>query len=327
MEEQRHLFEIIKSGIPESQRLSDIVETLLNIGQNAAYRRIRGETELTFSELRKISSKFNLSIDEILNYRKTTGALFHYNPLKISDQESYFNQMQRMLNILDVLKSSSDREIIYTARSIPFYHFVTQSELAFFNLYVWNNTLHRVNISYEAFCETLDRKSTLFMYQKIHQAFMAIPSVEIWTIHTIGVTLRLLEYCFLTGSFAKKETVLSLLNQLADLMDKVQQYADCGHKGGRMKMPFDMYNCSIDLENSSMLARKENRFSLFVRLHTVSFMETDSEELCHATLQSNNDLISKSAPISGQSSLKQRLRFFELAKNRIEESIHKIKAN
>ena len=91
MEEQRRLFKIIKSGISNNQRLSDIVEALLNINQNAAYRRIRGETELTFSELLKISSKFNLSIDEILHYKSTSVALFHYNPLKISDQESYFN--------------------------------------------------------------------------------------------------------------------------------------------------------------------------------------------------------------------------------------------
>ena len=327
MEAQKHLFEMIGSRISGNQRLSNVVEELLGIHSNSAYRRIRGEKELTFTELQKISNRFNLSIDDVLNRRSTSGALFHYNPLKLSDRESYISQMQRMWNILDVLKSSSDREIVYTARSIPFYHLVWQPELAFLNLYIWNNTLRRAHVSFESFCENLDKEDILSMYQKIHQAFMAIPSKEIWTVHTIGVTLRLLEYCVVTGTFEKKDTVLVLLNQLTGLMDTVQRYASCGHKGDKLKTPFAMYNCSVDLENNSMIARKENRYSLFIRLHTVNFIETDNEELCHATLQWNNDLISKSTSVSGESSYKQRLRFFEQAKKRIAELVHKIETD
>jgi len=325
MDAQKHLFEIVSSRISDRQRLSDVIEDLLGVHSNSAYRRIRGDTELTFSEIQKICNKFNLSIDELLNHRSTSGAVFHYNPLKLSDQDSYISQMQRMLNILNVLKSSSDKEIVYEARSIPFYYLVMQPGLAFLNLYIWNNTLQRLNISYEVFCGKLDKENMLSMYQKIHHAFIAIPSKEIWTVHTIGVTLRLIEYCFETGAFDKKDTVLLLLKQLSGLMDTVRQYADSGLKGGELKTPFAMYNCSIDLENNSMMAKKESRYSLFIRLHTVNFIETDNEELCNATLQWNNDLISKSAPVSGESSSKQRLRFFEQTKKKIEELVHKIK--
>ena len=108
-------------------------------------------------------------------------------------------------------------------------------------------------------------------------------------------------------------------------MDTVQQYAERGLKGNKQQMPFSMYNCSVDLDNNSMIARKENRLFLFIRLHTVNFIETDSEALCHATVQWNNDLISKSALISGESSAKQRKRFFRRVKNEIEEVTDKIK--
>ena len=325
MEEQKRLFEIIKSGLSGKQRLSDVVEELLGVHSNSAYRRIRGETELTFSELQKICTRFNLSMDEILNYRSGSGALFHYNPLRYSNQESYISQMKRMLDILTVLKLSSDREIIYTAQSIPFYHLVTQSGLSFLNLYIWNKALNRVDVSYEVFCRNLDKEGILSMYKKIHQAFMAIPSGEIWTVHTIGFLLRQLEYLWLTGAFEKKDTVMLLLNQLTALIDTVCHYAESGLKGGKQQMPFSMYNCSVDMENSSMIARQENRLLLFIRLHTVNFIETDSENLCHATLLWNNDLIAKSTLISGESSAKQRIRFFKQAKNKIEEVLLKIK--
>ena len=325
-EEQKQLFAILGSKLPGNLRLSDVVQELFGVRSNSAYRRIRGETELSFSELRKLGDRFNLSIDEMLSHRSISGALFRYNLLSLSDPESYIGQMQRMLNILNALKSASDKEIVYTARSIPFYHLVMQPELAFFNLYIWSNTLHCVNVSYESFCKKLDKEKILPMYQKIHQAFMAIPSKEICTVHTIGYSLRLLEYSFVTGAFEKKNTVLFLLNKLSELLATVQKYAACGHKGGRLKTPYTMYNCSVDLDNNSMMARNENRYSLFIRLHTVNFIETDNEELCKATLQWNNDLISKSAPIGGESSHKQRLRFFEQANSRIEALVHKVKS-
>ena len=291
---------------------------------NSIYRRIRGEKELTFSELQKLTDRFNLSIDGVLNRRSTSGALFHYNPLKISDQQSYISQMQRMLNILNLLKSSSDNEIVYTARSIPFYHLVMQPELAFLNLYVWNNTLQLGNVTFETFCEKLDKKVILSMYKKIHVAFLAIPSKEIWTVHTVGFTLRLLEYCFYTNAFERKNTVLMLLNQLTVLMEKINQDASSGFKEGGQQTPFLMYNCSIDLENNSMLAMKENRLSLFLRLHTVNFIETDNEELCQATFKNNNDLLSKSTPVSGETSEKQRIRFFDHVQSKIEKLAQKI---
>ena len=325
MEAQKRLFKIIQSGIPDNQRLSDMVEELLGVCSNSAYRRIRGETELTFSELQKICNRFNLSMDEILNYKSGTGALFHFNPLQYSEQESYISQMKRMLDVLNRLTLSSDREIIYAAQSIPFYHLVTQPELACFNLYVWNKALNYIDLSYEAFCRNLDKEGILSMYKKIHHAFMAIPSKEIWTIHTIGFLLRQLEYFWQIGSFEKKDTVLQLLNQSTELIDTIHQYADYGLKGGKLQTPFSIYNCSVDLENSSMIARTENRLLLFIRLHTVNFIETDSEDLCHATFLWNNGLIVKSTLISGESSAKQRTRFFKRVKNKIEECVQKIK--
>ncbi|MDR2039182.1 MAG: helix-turn-helix domain-containing protein [Bacteroidales bacterium] len=89
MKEQKRLFEIVKSKISGQYRLADIIEDLLGVSSDSAYRRIRGEKELSFSELKKICEKFNLSMDEILNYNSNQGALFHYIPVNLENQESY----------------------------------------------------------------------------------------------------------------------------------------------------------------------------------------------------------------------------------------------
>ena len=229
------------------------------------------------------------------------------------------------MNILNVLKSSSDSEIVYTARSIPLNYLIKYHDLAFLNLFTWNNVLNPASRSYDDFCNHLDKEMIISMYQQLHHAYMSIPSKEIWTVQTLDVTLRLLEYFYTTGVFEKKDTILHLLNQLSHLMDSVHQCADDGHKGGEQKTPFSMYNCSVDLYQNCMLTRNGNQLSVTLRLHMVNFIETNNDVLCNTMLKWQRGLISKSTLISGEASAMHRFHFFELAKNRIEGLVKKIK--
>ncbi|MDR0757051.1 MAG: hypothetical protein LBF85_04305 [Tannerella sp.] len=90
MDVQKRLFEIIKSLIPTSYRLADVIGDLLNISPDAAYRRIRGEKGLTFLEVQKLCCHFHLSMDELLNL-KSPGqtAVFQYVPVDMTEPASY----------------------------------------------------------------------------------------------------------------------------------------------------------------------------------------------------------------------------------------------
>jgi hypothetical protein len=68
MDVQKYLFEVIKSCIPEQYSLVDEIGNLLKISTDSAYRRIRGEKELSFSEVQKICRHFHLPPDEIMNF-------------------------------------------------------------------------------------------------------------------------------------------------------------------------------------------------------------------------------------------------------------------
>ena len=96
MKEQNRLFEIIKTKIPKNKRLPDEVEELLGVCSDSAYRRIRGETELSFSELVKICEKFDLSIDELLSKKPKQDIFLLSDSIDISEQErglNYFGQL------------------------------------------------------------------------------------------------------------------------------------------------------------------------------------------------------------------------------------------
>jgi len=152
MEDQIRLFEIVKSIIPNNLTLIDEMEDLLGLSKESTYRRVRGEKILSFAEWKKICEKYHLSIDEIINSKSEKGSLFQYKPVNISDIESYVACLKRLFNFMDVVASSPlEKRLVFSALNIPFYHFCKYPELAFFKLFIWNDTQNTNSISFISF--------------------------------------------------------------------------------------------------------------------------------------------------------------------------------
>jgi uncharacterized protein with HEPN domain len=298
---------------------------LLTVSSDSAYRRIRGEKDLTLPELQTLCRHFHLSMDEMLGGDSgVREALFQYTSVNMADQPSYIRYIERLSNTLDVLTTVNDRELFFTAQDIPFYHFLNHTELLFFKLYVWHETVTSEKVSFRAFCDQLDKKAIIPIYDRMMHSYMQVPSKEIWTNQTVDTILRLLDYYMEVGAFDGKETVLRLLSQLSDLLDRVEACAKKGHKGDKQQTPFLLYVCSVDLENNFMLTRRGDQRVCTVKLYTVNSISTDHVAMCDETERWIHDLIRKSIPISGGTSEKERFRFFQTMKNKIEELIHKV---
>ena len=265
MEEQIRLFEIIKAAIPNNLRLADVVEEVLGVSTDAAYRRIRGEKLLTFAELVKMCRHFNVSVDKVIHQKTEQGALFGYTTIDITDQAGYRQYVKGILNLMTRMQASPEKELLFTALDIPFYHLLKFPELTFFKLYCWDDTVNRTRITYEDFREKLDREPLVKLYEQITNVYSVIPAKEIWTHQTIDTIIRLLEYHFETGGFSGKNTALLLLQQLSQLMDNVQQNTETGFKGEK-HTPFALYLSPVDLENNFILMRMGGRMSCIIKL-------------------------------------------------------------
>lgn len=322
MEEQKYLFDVLKTKIPGQYRLTDMVEEVLNVSADSAYRRIRGDKELSLSEAIALCKRFNLSMDAIFSCKSEQGALFRYAPVNFSGEGSYVAYLKRILETL-TFQSAQEKEVYYTAQDIPFNYFFDFTELMFFKLYAYNDTVSRSSISYSEFCNNLNKDAIVPIYKQLANAYQSIPTKEIWTNQTIDTILRLLEYYYEIGAFDKKETVLFLLNQLAELLDTVKKCANEGCKGGERKTPFSLYLCSVDFENNFMFIKKEDKMSCTIRLYTINSIVTENEALCSETAKWIDDLIAKSILISG-TSVKDRIRFFQASTNKIKGLINKI---
>src|SRR5262245_33709441 len=58
---QSEFFKLIKDTLPSRISLVDELADLLGVTNDGIYRRLRGETQLTFSELQKVCAHFKVS--------------------------------------------------------------------------------------------------------------------------------------------------------------------------------------------------------------------------------------------------------------------------
>ena len=77
-------FERIKDLIPTNTSLVYELADLLQISTDSIYRRIRGETTLTFDELEIICNKYKISFDSFINM-ESNNVTFNYTLMEEGD--------------------------------------------------------------------------------------------------------------------------------------------------------------------------------------------------------------------------------------------------
>lgn len=315
MKAQTTLFDIIRKKLPAHLRLADVIGDLLEIGSDSSYRRIRGEKELTLSELIKLCNYFNISIDSIVGNRNND-IVFKYNPLDLTDLNNYRVYIKQFTESVFVLTNAKKKEIYYTAEDIPIFHFLPFHELTFFKVYVWHNAISDKDITYEKFVQEIKNKEELFeCYDKMYKSYSYIPSTEIWTTNTIDPILRLLEYYYDIGTFENTGTAAMLCNQLLQMVDNLIKWTDTGKKEDLAD--FKLYLSETHPENSFMLLKNDGVTSVTIKLLTINSIITTTPSFCEETEKWIRNTITKSTLLSGASA-RERFKFFQTMKTKID---------
>ncbi|MDR1369418.1 MAG: helix-turn-helix transcriptional regulator [Dysgonamonadaceae bacterium] len=160
----------MKKNLSSNMRLADEVSDVLNVSSDSVYRRIRGEKELTLSELSKLCRHFNVSMDSVINYQ-SSNILFKYTPLDMSSMDNYYSYMTELSALMENVAKAKEKEIYFMAMDIPAPHFTPFLELTLFKIYTWFRSINKLNITYEKFISQLDIPLLTDIYDKINNAY------------------------------------------------------------------------------------------------------------------------------------------------------------
>jgi transcriptional regulator with XRE-family HTH domain len=312
----------LKEILPPSYGIAEEVAEVLNVSTDSAYRRIRGETELTLDEIYKLSKKYAISIDEIFSNRNDT-VTFSYTKLTDSEKnfESYLN---RLLNHLKALNKVDSKKIFYVAEEIPMFYSFFSKKLTQFKLFYWQRSV--LNISqyqHQKFEFGFVNSKLIDLAHDAFKEYLNIPSVEIWTNNTVLTNLKQIQFYYESG-ILNKEDALELLEEYKLMVNMVEANASSGRKNkSDPDETYMLYASEVVLGTNCIYVMMEQSRYSYISFNTLNSLTTSNPEFCEETEHWVKNLERKSTLISGVAE-KQRYQFFSAMYKKIDECVLQI---
>ena len=313
----------IKNQLPSHLALVDAIAEQLNLSNDSAYRRIRGEKHLTFDEIQILAAYFKISLDSFLHLQND--ALIFWGKNINREQFDFENYLQGIVNQLGFFMPAKEKQMYSLNKDIPIFHHFMFPELAAFKCYFWS----RYDLDYPKFNKgqfLIDDFIDIFNKtgRKISDLYLQIPSVEIWNMDCINTTIRQIDYYRETRIFKSQEDIKTVYNCLEKLVDHIELQVECGYKfpyqkpQQENKVKYGFYINDFFLGDNTTLVEIDGQKLVFISHNVINYMMTKNTEFIDYTFETLRILLKKSTLIS-ETSEKDRQLFFERLRERIDE--------
>jgi len=319
---QQLFFQHIKNNLPSHLSLVDEIAALLNISNDSAYRRIRGEKGISFDEIRTLSVHFKISLDQLF-YLNSQSIIFTGKSVDNRDFpfDLYLADMHGQLKFMN---SFDKKELIYLCKDVPIFHYFHYSELAAFKFFFWMKTLlqypsfgKKMFVS-DDFADALHKTSG-----KIVEEYNKLPSQEVWNVENIHSTIRQIEYYKETKTFASALDIVNLYNCLDKTIDHIEKQAELGYKFSILekqpasRVEYKLFMNEFVLGDNSLCAILNDTKVVYLNYGVLSYIITRDSTFTEHIYQHYQNIIRRSTLISNVGE-KERSRFF----NTMREKIH-----
>jgi hypothetical protein len=312
---QQILFNAIKNTFFNGEKLSDVIQTDLNVSADAAYRRIRGDVALTIFETKILTEKYKISFDNIGEF-KTDQVIFDYKPLS-NIEFNFAGYLTSLRDTLRQVKLKDNPHLFISIKDTPILQLFNFPHLTRFKFFFWAKSFLRIE----------DYKAKKFAYEKIdpkvlaigietHNLYNSMPTSELYSPETLKGTLRQIEYYFDSDLFEDTNYVIVLLDNLLELSNHLQKQAEIGHKFVYGNEPntaestkINMYyNATYLPDNTYYIEYKDSGHTIFTHniMNTISTADpvyNKDTKMILDRLMDNSTLISVTAS-------KERNKFF-----------------
>lgn len=325
---QLQLMEHLKSALPTNYTLVDELADLLQLSNDSAYRRIRGETSLSIDELSLVCKHFKLSFDAFISNQDSGHVTFLYHRLN-SGRDSYKAYLLNVLEDLKKILNYDKKQIIYAAEDVPlFYHFQFP-ELAAFKMFYWQKSIMNLpDFENKQFDNNIIDDDFLAITKEILHCYAQIPSIEIWSEETVNSTLKQIEFYWESGILASKNDALQICNYVEQMFESIKKQAEMNIKSGSEESleklgNYALYQSDIMIGTNCILVETNEVKASYLSFHTFNTMSTSNSNFCEETELWLDNLLKKSNLISGVAE-KQRYKFFKRVNDNLQNLISKI---
>ncbi len=320
-------FQHIKSILPEHISFVDEIAELLNISNDSAYRRIRGDKPISFEELKTLCSHYKISLDQLLNLQSNN--FIFTGKLNNDENFKFENWLEEVLRQFSIIASFPKKHIYFLLKDLPFNLHFQIPELTAFKCFVWMRSFsgYQVDkgIKFAFNYPEFEEHNAIGM--KIVNVYNTIPTTEIWNTEGINTTLQQIDYYHEAGDIISKEQAIILFDKVEELVNHIEKEAELGYKFRIGEQPnsssaeYRLFNNELIIGDNSLIAELGDMRMTFLNHSFMHFVGTRDEAFNKALFKNFNNLMQKSTLIS-TSGERDRVKFF----NHLRDEIHRRKS-
>ncbi|MCH8902405.1 MAG: hypothetical protein IIA45_00585 [Bacteroidetes bacterium] len=323
---QQEFFTQIKDLLPSNLALVDEVADVLDLGTDSAYRRIRGEKELSFEEMRTLASRFKLSVDSILN-NSTDSVTFQFLGI---DEKSYTfeNYLTTILVDMKEFDQMGDVEFVFILNELNIFQIMQFPELIAFRMFFWNKS----NFGFEGYkdkkfefmLDGSDSSSKIIpLAREIVKLYTRTPSTEIITDDVVNSYLKQIKYYYEAGYFKEKEQAIVIATKLVELIEHIERQAEeetkfePGLAPANVNGEFKLYFNDLVLLDHSVLVKTGEGGITYLLNNAINYLASRNQAFFEHNYKWTQNMLKRMTLISG-SAEKERRMFF----NEVKETVH-----
>ncbi len=324
--DQSAFLQEVKNKLRDNISLVDEIADVLQISADSAYRRIRGETELSFLELKKLSTTYDISLDAFFA-TSYDSVLFKYRVIK-HDKFDFGNYIQAVIKDLDRLANFETKDMTYMAKDIPMFYLAVFPEIVAFRMFFWQKSIFEFpEYKDKVFSLDVISNEVLALAKQVWLKYIKIPTFEIWSNETLNATLRQIEFYYESGLIPDREIAKLLFQRVGQLVDHIQKQAELGYKfdidteNAGSERSYMLYHNELTIADNTIIYRMEDSYLVYIANNIVNILTTIDPDFCSQNVQIANSIIRNSTLFSLNAS-KQRNKFFQRLRTKVEEQIH-----
>ena len=311
------LIDTICNTLPDNTNPAALIADILNIGREAAYRRLRGEVLFSFGEAALLARRLNFSLDRAQGVIGAGNILFQmqFNDF-YSTLEKYNDNLVKDIRFFQKIATEPDTVYAIAGSAIPAEYYMRHEYIAKFKFFKW---LYQHGLS--------DPTVRTFEQLKVPEALTGNYSEYVRAVHDVKSVWYVFDNvgfrhwvtaisAFRSMHLISDESCRRLKNELLQLLDEMEQISINGCYPNGNKVFF--YLSEVDLESSYSYLSTPTYTASSVGVFSLNALRTTDPVMFDLVKRWVQTQMRFSTLISGSGEL-QRVRYFKRQREIVSE--------
>jgi len=319
---QDQFIKYLKEKTQDNTSFTEEIASILDIGYDAAYRRINLKTNLSLEEGVTLAKHFKISLNKLFEVGSQNTIVVEKSP-RISNTknlEQYFDRSIENVFPLTKVKSAS---IIYSAKDIPLFHTLKHTFLTKYKMYVWlkftNKEMTKNKVSFDEFIKTIPESLTQ-KANELGNAYNDINITEFWNDNTINGTIEQIIYYY-ESQLLSNVMAFKICDDLEDIINHVEkQTIQQSIINSKTNASYNLYKSDLLTMSNIIMIKTAHRKAFFIPFTVLEYLKVEHPETCD-DMDDFFDRQMTNSKLLVHSGEKDRTLFF----NRMHQKINKLR--